>query len=44
MNSFVKREVFGPIIYKPNNIKPVGYKWVFVRKLNEKNEIMRYKA
>ena len=22
----------------------VGYKWVFVRKCNEKNEIMRYKA
>ena len=22
----------------------VGYKWVFVRKRNEKNEIMRYKA
>ena len=25
-------------------MKPVGYKWVFVRKRNEKNEIMRYKA
>ena len=23
---------------------PVGYKWVFVRKRNEKYEIMRYKA
>jgi hypothetical protein len=23
---------------------PVGYKWVFVRKHNEKNEIIRYKA
>jgi hypothetical protein len=22
----------------------VGYKWVFVQKRNEKNEIMRYKA
>ena len=22
----------------------VGYKWVFVRKRNEKNEIIRYKA
>ena len=22
----------------------VGYKWVFVRKSNERNEIMRYKA
>ena len=25
-------------------MKPVGYKWVFVRKRNEKNEITRYKA
>jgi hypothetical protein len=23
---------------------PVGYKWVFVRKRNKKNEIIRYKA
>jgi hypothetical protein len=23
---------------------PVGYKWIFVRKRNEKNEIIRYKA
>ena len=23
---------------------PVGYKWVFVHKRNEKNEIIRYKA
>ena len=28
----------------PNNVKPMGYKWVFVRKQNEKNEIVRYKA
>ena len=25
-------------------MKPVGYKWVFVRKRNDKNEISRYKA
>ena len=25
-------------------MKPVGYKWVFVRKRNDKNEITRYKA
>jgi len=25
-------------------VKPVGYKWVFARKWNEKNEIVRYKA
>ena len=25
-------------------MKPVSYKWVFVRKHNDKNEIVRYKA
>ena len=25
-------------------MKPVGYKWVFVKKRNDKNEIARYKA
>jgi hypothetical protein len=25
-------------------VSPIGYKWVFVRKRNEKNEIVRYKA
>ena len=28
----------------PKDVNPVGYKWVFVRKRNEKNEITRYKA
>ncbi|KAK9102583.1 hypothetical protein Sjap_019837 [Stephania japonica] len=27
-----------------DGVKPVGYKWVFVRKRNEKNEVTRYKA
>ena len=44
MNSLVKREVFRPITQTPNGVKPVGYKWVFVRKRNEKKEIQRYKA
>ena len=39
-----KCEVFEPIIWTPEGIKPVGYKWVFVRKRNEKGEVMRYKA
>nr|ACY01923.1 hypothetical protein [Beta vulgaris] len=29
---------------RPPGVKPVGYKWVFVRKRNEKNEVTRYKA
>lgn len=44
LNSLNKRNVFGPIVLTPQSVKPVGYKWVFVRKRNEKNEIMRYKA
>jgi len=44
LNSLKKREVFGPIVRTPDGVKPVGYRWVFVRKRNEKNEIVRYKA
>ena len=39
-----KREVVGPIVQTPGNIKPVGYKWVIVRKQNENDEIIIYKA
>ena len=42
--SLSKREVFRPIVRTPEGVKPVGYKWVFVRKRNEKGEIARYKA
>jgi len=44
LNSLAKRKVFGPVVQMPEGIKPVGYKWVFVRKRNENNEIVRYKA
>ncbi|CAL9011562.1 unnamed protein product [Prunus brigantina] len=44
LNSFEKRGVFGPVVQTPQVVKPVGYKWVFTRKHNEKNEIARYKA
>ena len=44
LTSLAKREVFGSIIQTPENVKPVGYKWVFIRKRNEKNEVVRYKA
>ncbi|KAJ0881424.1 putative RNA-directed DNA polymerase [Helianthus annuus] len=44
LNSLNKREVFGPVGHTPEGVKPVGYRWVFVRKRNEKNEIVRYKA
>ncbi|KAL5703065.1 hypothetical protein ACHQM5_028201 [Ranunculus cassubicifolius] len=44
LDSLAKRKVFGLVAPTPPDIKPVGYKWVFVRKRNEKNEIVRYKA
>ena len=44
LNSLTKREVFGPVIQTPKDVKLVGYKWVFVRKCNENNEIIRYKV
>ena len=44
LNSLTKREVFGLVVQTPKNVKHVGYKWVFVRKLNENNEIIRYKV
>ncbi|KAK1431618.1 hypothetical protein QVD17_08102 [Tagetes erecta] len=44
LDSLNKREVFGPVAHTPEGVKPVGYKWVFVRKRNEKNDIVRYKA
>ena len=39
-----KRNVFGPIVITLENINYVGYKWVFVRKINEKNKVTRYKS
>ena len=44
LNSLIKCEVFGPVVRTLEGVMPVGYKWVFVRKRNEKNEIIRYKA
>ena len=41
LNSLTKREVFGLIVQTPEDVKHVGYKWVFVRK---RNEIIRYEA
>ena len=44
LNCLAKREVFGPVVPTPENVKPIGYRWVFVRKINANNEIVRYKA
>ena len=44
LRSLTKREAFGPVVQTPTNIQPVGYRWAFVQKRNENNEIVRYKA
>ncbi|KAM2216225.1 hypothetical protein ACFXTI_022739 [Malus domestica] len=44
LDSLAKRKVFGLVAHTSPHVKPVGYKWVFVRKHNEKNEIVCYKA
>lgn len=30
LNSLAKREIFGLVVQTPEEVKPVGYKWVFV--------------
>ena len=42
--SLNKRKVFTEAIRTPPNVFPVGFKWVFIRKRNENNEVVRYKA
>nr|GEV09637.1 retrovirus-related Pol polyprotein from transposon TNT 1-94 [Tanacetum cinerariifolium] len=44
LNSLNKRNVFGPIVTTPRDVKPIGCRWIFVQKRNEKNEVTRYKA
>lgn len=44
LNSLKKRDIFGPIVRTPYDVKPVGHKWVFVRKRNEHDNVVRYKA
>ena len=44
LNSLLKRKVFGPVVHTPKGVKPVGFKWVFVHKRNEDNEVTGYKA
>ena len=43
-NSLTNQKVFGPVVQTLGNIKPVKYKWVFMRKRNENDEIIGYKA
>ena len=42
--SLYKRKVFLAVMPTPPGIFPMGYKWIFVHKRNENNELVRYKA
>ena len=44
LSSLKKREVFTAVMPTPRRVHPVGFKWVFTRKRNENNEVVRYKA
>ncbi|KAM1255692.1 hypothetical protein ACFX1Q_029937 [Malus domestica] len=44
LDLLAKRKVFEPVAHIPPHVKPVGNKWVFIWKRNEKNEIVHYKA
>jgi hypothetical protein len=44
LNSLRKRKVFTVVIPTPLRTFPVGFKWVFVWKRNENNEVVRYKV
>ncbi|GKB89276.1 hypothetical protein Tco_0961548 [Tanacetum coccineum] len=42
LNSLNKGKVFGPIVTTPRDVKLVGCRWIFVQKINEKNEVTRF--
>jgi hypothetical protein len=44
LNSLKKRKVFTEVIPTPHRIFPVGFKWVFIQKRNENNDVVRYKV
>ena len=44
LNSLLKRGVFGKIQDMPIGHTPIGYRWIFVRKRNDKGEFIHYKA
>jgi hypothetical protein len=44
LDSLAQRKVFGPVVPTPKHVQPIGHRWVFVRKRDERGEIARYKA
>jgi hypothetical protein len=44
LDSLRKREVFSNVIATPPMTYHVGFKWVFIQKQNENNEVVGYKV
>jgi hypothetical protein len=44
LSSLRKRKLFTNVIPTPPRIFPVGFKWLFIQKQNENNEVLSYKA
>jgi hypothetical protein len=44
LDSLRKRKVFSNVIPTPPRTYPAGFKWIFIQKQNENNEVVRYKA
>jgi hypothetical protein len=44
LNSLKDRKVFTDVIPIPPRIFLIGFKWVFIQKRNENNEVVRYKV
>jgi hypothetical protein len=44
LNSLKKRKIFIDVIPTPPRTFPIGFKWGFIRKRNENNEVVKYKA
>jgi hypothetical protein len=43
LGSLRKKEVFSNVIHTPPRTHLVGFKWGFIQKWNENNEVVRYK-
>lgn len=44
LNSLYKLLNFEHVVWTPQGIKPIGYKWVFMKTQNKNGEIVRYKT
>jgi hypothetical protein len=44
ISSLSKGEVFSQVIPTPLKVFPMRFKWVFIRKRNENNKVVRYKV